>query len=138
MNKIILIGRIGKDPEHRVSASGMGMTTLSLATSDRVKDKASGEYKEEADWHRVLVFGKTADFARDHIRKGDLVSADGKMKYSKYQDKATGQDRTMSQVIANSLQLLTKSPRNEDPKPIASGKPVWSAPSAFDDSDIPF
>ena len=134
LNKIMLVGRLGLEPDFRVSSSGNAMANLSVATSDRVKAKGSNEYKDETDWHRVVVFGKTAEFVKSYANKGDLVYVEGKVKYSKYQDKETGKDRTSTQIICYDLQLLSKASQNaakrEEPKPFSS--PV------DDDSDIPF
>ena len=141
LNKIMLAGRLGKDPEYRVSNSGVGMATCSVATSDRIKNKDSGEYAETTDWHRVVIFGKSADFARDHTEKGDLVYVEGRMKHRKYTDKNSGQEKSISEVLASDFQLFSKKGSSSAEKPsfekkTFGGKQEDSMPSF--DSDVPF
>ena len=150
LNKVMLIGRAGQDPEQRYTAGGAGVTTLSLATSEKWKDKASGEMKEATEWHRVVLFERLAEIAAEYVQKGSLVYVEGKLTTRKWQDKQ-GVDRYTTEIRADRLQLLTsrrqdgdgadRQPREEAaPRAAAYGK---KAPpeqrGAFDDGlDIPF
>ena len=107
INKVILIGNLGADPEVRQSPSGSVVATLSLATTDAVKDQQGG-WQDRTEWHRVTVFGRTAEVARDYLRKGSKVFIEGRLQTRKWQDKNTGQDRYSTEIIANEMQMLER------------------------------
>src|SRR5436190_629129 len=104
VNKVILIGNLGKDPETRYLPSGDAVTNISLATTDQWKDK-SGEKQEHTEWHRVAFFGKTAEIAGEYLKKGSPVYVEGRIRTRKWQDKE-GQDRYSTEIVADRMQLL--------------------------------
>ncbi|MDB5864200.1 MAG: single-strand-binding protein [Betaproteobacteria bacterium] len=104
VNKVILIGNLGKDPETRYLPSGDAVTNISVATTDTWKDK-SGEKQEHTEWHRVAFFGKTAEIAGEYLKKGSPVYIEGRIRTRKWQDKE-GQDRYSTEIVADRMQLL--------------------------------
>src|SRR3954471_4067442 len=104
VNKVILIGNLGKDPEVRYLPSGDAVTNISVATTDQWKDK-SGEKQEHTEWHRVAFFGKTAEIAGEYLRKGNPVYIEGRIRTRKWQDRE-GQDRYTTEIVADRMQLL--------------------------------
>jgi single-strand DNA-binding protein len=105
VNKVILIGNLGRDPETRYTADGAAVTNITIATSDRWKDKATGEMKEATEWHKVAFFGRLAEIAGEYLKKGRPVYVEGKLRTRKWQDK-DGQDRYTTEVIADNMQML--------------------------------
>ncbi len=106
VNKIILIGNLGKDPETRFFPSGDGITNATLATTESWKDKASGEKKEQTEWHRISFFGRLAEVAGEYLKKGSQVYVEGQLRTRKYQDKDTGKDRYSTEIRADRMQML--------------------------------
>jgi single-strand DNA-binding protein len=104
VNKVILIGNLGKDPETRYLPSGDAVTNISLATTDTWKDK-SGEKQEHTEWHRVAFFGKVAEIAGEYLKKGSPVYVEGRIRTRKWQDKE-GNDKYSTEVVADRMQLL--------------------------------
>lgn len=104
VNKVILLGRLGKDPEMRMTASQMPVTRFSLATSERRKDQ-SGEWKEQTEWHNIVVFGKTAENCQKFLKKGREVFIDGRIQTNKWQDKE-GKDRYTTEIIAGTVKFI--------------------------------
>ena len=154
MNKVILIGRVGADPEVRYMANGNAVANIRLATNDGYKDKNTGDFIESTEWHRVICFNKLGEIVNQYVKKGRLVYIEGRIRTNKWQDKS-GQDRYTTEIVANDMQLLggsgdTASPANfsqnqktSAPKSSqADNKPAKSEPLAefdqFDDDDIPF
>jgi single-strand DNA-binding protein len=105
INKVILIGNLGAAPEIRYLPSGGAVATLSLATSESWKDKQTGERQERTEWHRVAIFNRLAEVARDYLKKGAKVYVEGSLRTRKWQDK-NGQDRYTTEIVANDLQML--------------------------------
>ena len=105
VNKVILLGNCGRDPEMRYGASGMAMCNISIATSTKRKDKNTGEYVEETQWHRVQFFDKLAEIAGQYIKKGQPVYVEGRLKYGKFTDQA-GVEKSTCDIVAESMQLL--------------------------------
>ncbi|EXI87417.1 MAG: Helix-destabilizing protein [Candidatus Accumulibacter regalis] len=105
VNKVILVGNLGADPETRYLPSGDAVCNIRIATSDRVRDKASGEYKENTEWHRVVFFGKVAEIAGQYLKKGRSVYVEGRIRTSKWQDKE-GNERYTTEIVANEMQML--------------------------------
>lgn len=101
INKVILVGNLGQDPEVRYTPNGSAITTISIATSESWKDKNTGQMNEKTEWHRVVFFNKLAEIAGEYLRKGSQVYVEGKLKTDKYQDKATGQDRYSTSVVVD-------------------------------------
>ena len=105
LNKVILIGHLGRDPELRYMASGDAVTHLALATSERWHDKASGEKKEVTEWHRVVLYRKLAEIAEQYLHKGSLAYIEGHLQTRKWADK-NGAERYVTEIIADDLRLI--------------------------------
>lgn len=105
VNKVILIGNCGQDPETKFMPSGGAVTNISLATSESWKDKQTGQPQERTEWHRVVFFNRLAEIAGEYIRKGSKVYIEGSLRTRKWQDQA-GQDRYTTEIVANEMQLL--------------------------------
>ena len=146
INKVILVGNLGADPETRYMPSGGAVTNLSIATSESWKDKQSGEQKERTEWHKVAMFNRLAEIAAEYLRKGSQVYIEGKLRTRKWQDR-DGNDRYTTEIIADEMQMLggrggglgggmSGGGAGRDPGP-GSEPPRQPAPDDFDD-DIPF
>jgi single-strand DNA-binding protein len=105
INKVILVGNLGADPETRYMPSGSAVTNLTLATSEAWKDKQSGEQQERTEWHKVAMFGRLAEIAAEYLRKGSQVYIEGKLRTRKWQDKE-GKDRWTTEIVADEMQML--------------------------------
>lgn len=105
VNKVIIVGNLGKDPETRYSPNGGAICNVRIATTRNWKDKASGEKKEETEWHSVVFYDRLAEIAGEYLKKGRPVYVEGRLKTRKWQDK-DGQDRYTTEVIAQEMQLL--------------------------------
>jgi single-strand DNA-binding protein len=147
VNKVILIGNLGADPEVRYLPSGDAVTNIRIATTNRWKDKASGDFKEETEWHRISFFGRLAEIAGEYLKKGNPVYVEGRLRTRKWQDKE-GQDRYTTEIVAEAMQLLgarggagepSTAPRDNE---TASAKPAAKKATAGGlgemDDDIPF
>jgi single-strand DNA-binding protein len=146
VNKVILVGNLGKDPEVRYTPNGLAVANITIATSEVWKDKASGENQERTEWHRVTMYNRMAEITGEYLRKGSKVYIEGRLQTRKWQDKTTGQDRYTTEVIADSLEMLGKAGGGtgspSEPSANASSKSSSDMPQAepvdsFDD-DIPF
>jgi single-strand DNA-binding protein len=140
INKVILVGNLGADPETRYMPSGSAVTNLSIATSEQWKDKQSGEQKERTEWHKVAMFNRLAEIAAEYLRKGSQVYIEGKLRTRKWQDR-DGNDRWTTEIIADEMQMLGgrggggSAPMSPGPGP--SSAPPQPPADDFDD-DIPF
>ena len=105
INKVILVGNLGQDPETRYMPSGKAVTNLRLATSDSWKDKQTGEQREQTEWHSVVMYDRLAEIAAEYLRKGSQIYVEGRLKTRKWQDKE-GKDRYTTEIIANEMQML--------------------------------
>ncbi|GED23355.1 single-stranded DNA-binding protein [Halomonas sabkhae] len=105
INKVILIGNLGQDPEVRFTPSGTAVANLNLATTDTWMDRQSGQRQERTEWHRVVMFNKTAEIAQQYLRKGSKIYIEGRLQTRKWQDQ-NGQDRYSTEVVANDMQML--------------------------------
>jgi len=105
VNKVILIGNLGKEPESRNTAAGQMVTTISLATSESWKDKSTGEQVDKTEWHRVVFFRRLAEVASQYLKKGSKVFIEGKLQTRKWQDQ-DGKDRYTTEIVANEMQML--------------------------------
>ena len=105
INKVILIGNLGRDPETRYAPSGSAICNITLATSRNWKDKESGERREETEWHRVVFYNRLAEIAGEYLKKGRSVYVEGRLQTRKWQDK-DGQDRWTTEIIADQMQML--------------------------------
>jgi len=106
VNKVILVGNLGRDPEVRYSPDGAAICNVSIATTSNWKDKNSGERREETEWHRVVFYNRLAEIAGEYLRKGRAVYVEGRLKTRKWQDKDTGQDRYATEIVAEQMQML--------------------------------
>jgi single-strand DNA-binding protein len=105
VNKVIIVGNLGRDPETRYMPSGDAMTSIAVATTDKWRDKATGEQKEATEWHRIAFFGKLAEIAGQYLKKGSQVYVEGKLKTRKYTDK-DGVEKYSTEIVADSMQML--------------------------------
>ena len=145
INKVILVGNLGNDPEHRVLPSGGGVTNISLATSESWKDKTSGERKERTEWHRVVFFNRLSEIAAEYLRKGSKVYVEGTVRTRKWQDQS-GQDRYTTEIVGAEMQMLDSRGATQDgggyqSAPAASSPAPAAAnpePIDFPEDDIPF
>jgi single-strand DNA-binding protein len=150
VNKVILVGNLGRDPETRYMPDGAAITNVSVATSFQWTDKASGEKKEETEWHRIVFRGRLAEIAGEYLKKGSQVYVEGRLRTRKWQDK-DGQDRYTTEIMADQMKMLgsrsgSGEPRGEAPaEPRAAAAAEGKAPAKkpagkFDDmeDDIPF
>ena len=106
VNKVILVGNLGRDPEVRYSPDGAAICNVSIATTSTWKDKSSGERKEETEWHRVVFYNRLAEIAGEYLKKGRPVYVEGRLKTRKWQDKDTGADKFTTEIVADQMQLL--------------------------------
>ena len=157
VNKVILVGNLGADPETRYTASGSAVTNIRLATTDSWRDKQSGEQQERTEWHRVVFFSRLAEIAAEYLRKGSQCYIEGRIQTRKWQGQ-DGQDRYSTEIVANEMQMLggrgggagaaPPGSRDDDRGSAwpSAGKPASAPPAApkssgppddFDD-DIPF
>ncbi|MDP2810546.1 MAG: single-stranded DNA-binding protein [Rhodocyclaceae bacterium] len=157
VNKVILVGNLGKDPEVRYMPNGEAVTNITVATSETWKDKNTSEQKETTEWHRVVFFRRLAEVAGQYLKKGSQVYIEGKLQTRKWQDK-DGQDRYTTEIVANEMKMLGKREGAGEPPPRENGdaparsaqarpagapqssQPSSSAGSNFSDfeDDIPF
>ncbi len=152
INKVILIGNLGADPEVRYMPSGGAVANVNLATTDSWKDRQSGEQQERTEWHRVVLFGRLGEIAGEYLRKGSKVYIEGRLQTRKWQGQ-DGQDRYTTEVVANDMQMLdsrsgstsfAQSPSSQAPAddwtqtPKSKPAPATSAPADDFDDDIPF
>lgn len=142
VNKVILVGNCGKDPETRYLASGSAVTNLSIATSESWKDKQSGEQKEKTEWHNLVFFGKLAEIVGEYVKKGSQIYVEGSLQTRKWQDKE-GNDRYSTDIKCHELQMLgsgqaagNNHAAEQDKSQPASNQPQ-PGEDGFDDS-IPF
>ena len=164
VNKVILIGNCGRDPEIRYLPSGQAVANISIATTSRRKDRTSGEFIEETQWHRVTFFERLAEIVGEYVKKGSPIYVEGRLRYSTYMDKTTGVEKNSVEIVATEMQLLggrevrgggeeggagggggysrpAAAPRQAPPAARPAPAPAAARPaSGFDDmdDDIPF
>ena len=149
VNKAILIGNLGNDPDIRYTASGAAVANISLATAETWRDKETGEQQERTEWHRVVFFGRLAEIVGEYLKKGSQIYVEGRLQTRKWQDK-DGIDRYTTEIVANEMQMLggrgggggqNKPGNNYDQSPPAKdeggSRPAKKPDDDFDD-DIPF
>ena len=157
VNKVILVGDIGQDPETRFSGSGAAITNVSIATSESWKDKQTGQQQERTEWHRVVFFNRLGEIAGEYLKKGSKVYVEGSLRTRKWQDKS-GQDKYTTEIVANEMQMLDSRGAGQQggggqmdqqqqyggsqaaaPQQPQAQQPVAAAAGADDwDDDIPF
>ena len=152
LNRATLIGNLGKDPEIRYTPDGAAVCNVSIATTSTWRDKASGERREETEWHRIVFYGRLAEIAGEYLKKGRTVFVEGRLKTRKWQDKESGTDRYSTEIIADQMQMLGGRDDGQagEAKAAAatgrakgrSGQAAATAPAAgsaaLEESDIPF
>lgn len=150
VNKVILVGNLGRDPEVRYSPNGQAVANITLATSESWKDKNTGDKQERTEWHRVVFFGRLAEIAGEYLKKGMQVYVEGRLQTRKWQDKE-GQDRYTTEIVASEMQMLGSrggaggGDFNQDasydqsaaPRPSGAKTPASATAGDMDD-DIPF
>ena len=141
INKVIIVGNLGQDPEIKYTAGGAAVTTLSIATSDSWKDKDSGMDQERTEWHRVVLWRRLAEIAGEYLKKGSKVYIEGQLQTRKWEQE--GQTRYTTEIIARDMQFLDSrgSSNNESTQKSSemNDQPAAEVPdSAIDDDDIPF
>lgn len=161
VNKVILVGNLGNDPEIRYMPNGGAVANITIATSETWRDKATGEQREKTEWHRVALFGKVAEIAGEYLRKGSQVYIEGKLQTRKWQDQS-GQDRYTTEVVVQGfdtrMQILGSAPaaannggqrqqarpqqggwgQPQQPQQQQSAPPQYNEPPMDFDDDIPF
>lgn len=139
VNKVIVLGNVGQDPELKNLPSGSAVCNVSIATTERWKDKQSGESKEATEWHRVTFYGRLAEIAAEYLRKGSQAYVEGSLRTRKWQDKS-GADRYTTEIIANEMQMLGKGDGQRSERPAQAKAPAQQQASDrfVDDDDIPF
>lgn len=154
VNKVILMGNCGRDPEVRYLPSGQAVANVSIATSTKRKDKNSGETIEDTQWHRITFYDRLAEIAGEYVKKGRPIYVEGRLKYGTYTDKTTGVEKNTVDIIATELQLLggregmggpseeggSRAPARSAPAAASAPRAAAPAKSGFDDmdDDIPF
>jgi single-strand DNA-binding protein len=146
INKVILVGNLGADPESRTTPGGLTVTNIRVATTERRKDRQSGDWVDETEWHRVVMFDKMAETAREYLRKGSQVYIEGQIRTNKWQDK-DGNDRYTTEIIARDMQMLGGRPgagapgggeRDYDDRPASSGSRAPSGGGSRKPQEEPF
>jgi single-strand DNA-binding protein len=155
INKVILVGNLGNDPEVRYSQAGAAITNISVATSETWKDKQTGQPQERTEWHRVVFFNRLEEIAAEYLRKGSKVYVEGSLRTRKWQDKE-GQDRYTTEIVGNEMQMLDSrgasqggghagaddqaqnAPRAAANAPAAAGSGAPATDMGSFDDDIPF
>ena len=152
VNKVILIGNLGNDPETKFLPSGGAVTNVSLATSESWKDKQTGQMQERTEWHRVVFFNKLAEIAGEYLKKGSKVYVEGSLRTRKWQGQ-DGQDRYTTEIVVSEMQMLDgrseggsaqprqggySAPAQSGAAPAAAAGGGYAAPSGDFDDDIPF
>ena len=137
INKVILVGTCGKDPDCRFMPSGGAVTGISIATNRSWKDKKTGEKVEEVEWHNVTFFNRLGEIAGEYLKKGSQVYIEGSLRTEKWQDKS-GNDRYTTKIIANEMQMLGGGSGTSDSNTSNNAQGNNAIDDSFDDSDIPF
>jgi single-strand DNA-binding protein len=150
VNKVILLGNTGKDPETRSTPGGMLVANFTLATSDRQKD-AQGNWQDRTEWHNLVAFGRTAEIIRDYVKKGTKLFIEGKIQTRSWDDKETGAKRYRTEIIVNDLSLLSgreegsggysrgsSSPASSMDQRPPAGNDDYAQTAEISDEDIPF
>ena len=135
INKVILLGNLGADPELRTTAGGDAVATISIATSDSWKDKNTGEEQQKTEWHRVVFFRRMAEVVGQYLKKGSSVYIEGQLQTNRYEDKNTGEKKFSTQIVARDMQMLGS--RNNSETQSNSSEEASMDQTPMDD-EIPF
>tara|TARA_B100001093_G_C26728395_1_gene971039 strand:- start:21 stop:440 length:420 start_codon:yes stop_codon:yes gene_type:complete len=136
INKVILLGNLGADPEIRYTAGGDAVATVSVATSSSWNDKQSGEKREKTEWHRVVFFRRLAEIVGEYLKKGSSIYVEGQLQTNSYEDKNSGERKFSTQIVAREMQMLG-SRNSMDGQQDSSQEMQSQEPPSFDD-EIPF
>ena len=135
INKVILLGNLGADPELRTTAGGDAVATISIATSDSWKDKNTGEEQQKTEWHRVVFFRRMAEVVGQYLKKGSSVYIEGQLQTNSYEDKNTGEKKYSTQIVARDMQMLGNRNNNETQSNSLEESSMDQTPM---DDEIPF
>ena len=135
INKVILLGNLGADPELRTTAGGDAVATISIATSDSWKDKNTGEEQQKTEWHRVVFFRRMAEVVGQYLKKGSSVYIEGQLQTNSYEDKNTGEKKFSTQIIARDMQMLGSRNNSETQSNLSEEASMDQTPM---DDEIPF
>jgi single-strand DNA-binding protein len=140
VNRVILVGNLGQDPETRYLPSGGAVTNISVATSEEWKDKNTGQKQSRKEWHRVTFFNKLAEIAGEYLKKGSMIYVEGKLQTRKWQDEKTGQDRYVTEIVGNEMQMLggrngeqPAASQAESQQPVSQSGPDQAISDFYDD-----
>lgn len=144
VNKVIIVGNLGRDPETRYMPNGDAVTNIAVATTESWKDKQTGEKKEQTEWHRITFYRKLAEVVGQYLKKGSSIYVEGRLQTRKWIDKE-GVERYTTEIISDTMQMLGSGPKKEDDgapparqQQRAESKQEYSTPDHFVDDDIPF
>ncbi|MDC3108494.1 single-stranded DNA-binding protein [SAR86 cluster bacterium] len=135
INKVILLGNLGADPELRTTAGGDAVATISIATSDSWKDKNTGEEQQKTEWHRVVFFRRMAEVVGQYLKKGSSVYIEGQLQTNSYEDKNTGEKKYSTQIVARDMQMLGSRNNSENQSNSSEESSMDQTPM---DDEIPF
>jgi len=146
INKVILLGNLGQDPEVRYTAGGVPIANISIATSNSWKDKNSGEQVEQTEWHRVVFFNRLAEIVDQYLKKGSKVLVEGQLRTSSWEDKNSGEKKYRTEIVAREMQMLSskaemgngQSKDFKDPQEASQQTPEPEPEPIWEDDDIPF
>lgn len=140
VNRVLLIGRLGKDPETRYTGGGQAVCNFSVATDESFKDR-SGERQKRTEWHKIVVWGKLAEICQQYLKKGALVYLEGKLQLREWEDKRDGSKRSQTEIVANNMKMLGSKPNGASDGQGQAGadvRPTDPGSSEITDEDIPF
>jgi single-strand DNA-binding protein len=144
VNKVILIGTLGRDPEVRSTASGMNVAKFSIATNERYKDR-DGQWQERTEWHNIVCWQRMAEIVRDYTHKGDRIYIEGRLQTSSWDDKQTGEKKYKTEIVANDLVLIGgksegggQRARGASANDMNQSAPAYEEATGITDEDIPF
>ena len=132
VNKVILVGNLGRDPEMRYTPNGLAVANITIATTEVWKDKQSGENQERTEWHRIVLYQRLAEIAGEYLKKGSKIYLEGRLQTRKWQDKNTGQDRFATEIVADSLQMLDSKATGMGANPNSGFNTNDAPPSSFE------
>jgi single-strand DNA-binding protein len=136
VNKVILVGKLGKDPEVKYTPSGVTVAQFSIATSDEWKDKETGEKQERTEWHRIVAWRRLAEICGEYLRKGSQVYIEGKIQTRQWEDR-DGNKRYTTEIVAQNMQMLSSANKSARAEPHDPGFPT-EEPITIPEDDIPF
>ena len=144
INKVILLGNLGQDPEVRYTAGGVPIANISIATSNNWKDKNTGEQVEQTEWHRVVFFNRLAEIVEQYLKKGSKVYVEGQLRTSSWEDKNSGEKKYRTEIVAREMQMLSSKAEmgsgqsNDYKEPQEASQNTSEPEPIWEDDDIPF